>query len=173
MHELSSQSNEVKRLIKYLNLSPHPEGGFFSENYRSERSIEKKGLPDEYSGDRSFSTAIYFLLPRDHISHFHKVISDEIWHFYAGGSLTLIQIFEDGRTEKVKIGNDIFGGQELQYVVPANCWFAAFPDEEVDYSLVGCTVSPGFDYKDFQLGKKSEMLSKFPQHKDIIEKYCL
>lgn len=173
MHEISQQSNEVKKLIKYLNLSPHPEGGFFSENYRSSGVIDKAGLPDSYSGNRSFSTAIYFLLPQGHISHFHKVISDEIWHFYGGGPLKLIEIASDGSLNETIIGSDIYEGQSLQYVVPANTWFAAFPLEDVDYSLVGCTVSPGFDYKDFSLGKKSELMEEFPQHKELFEKYSL
>ena len=96
-----------------------------------------------------------------------------MWHFYGGGSLTLIQIFEDGRREDVQIGSNVFEGEHLQYVVPANCWFAAFPNEEVEYSLVGCTVSPGFDYKDFELGAKSDLVERFPEHAALFDKYSL
>lgn len=173
MHDSSLFSPEVRRLIRYLNLSPHPEGGYFCENYRSAGVIDKSGLPDYYNENRSFSTAIYFMLPKGHISHFHKVKTDEVWHFYGGGSLTLIQIFENGRREDVQIGSNVFEGEHLQYVVPANCWFAAFPNDDVEYSLVGCTVSPGFDYKDFELGSKQELADRFPQHAALFDKYSL
>lgn len=173
MHDLSKQSNEVRKLIRYLNLSPHPEGGFFSENYRSEGVIKEEGLSSDYNGERNFSTAIYFLLPQGHISHFHKVVSDEIWHFYAGGRLSIVELQSDGNYKETIMGPNVFEGDELQYVVPKNTWFAAFPHDDSEFSLVGCTVSPGFDYKDFLLGKKDELLGIYPSQKDLIEKYCL
>ena len=173
MHESSLLSPEVKKLIRYLNLSPHPEGGYFCENYRSDGIIDKAGLPPYYNENRNFSTAIYFLLPAGHVSHFHKVKTDEVWHFYGGGSLTLIQIFADGSRQDVQIGNQVFEGEHLQYVVPANCWFAAFPNPGVEYSLVGCSVSPGFDYKDFELGVKDNLAEMFPQHREVFLQYSL
>ncbi|MFK8137885.1 MAG: cupin domain-containing protein [Bdellovibrionales bacterium] len=173
MQDVSMLNQEVRNIVNYLNLSPHPEGGYFSENYRSDLVIPKENLSGDYDGDRNASTAIYFLLPKAHKSHFHRVRSDEAWHFYLGGPCTIVQLFDDGRIESVVMGKDIMEGEQLQYVVPANCWFGAFPNEEVEYSLVGCTVAPGFDYSDFELGRRAQLLEMFPQHKALIEDLSL
>jgi len=159
-------------LIKKLGLKKHPEGGFFKETYRSSEAISQQALPSRYKGARCFSTAIYFLLPQDSISRLHRIASDEVWHFYLGGPLELLQISPDGRMEKVILGQDISAGQRLQHVVPAGCWFGARPAIDSAYSFVGCTVAPGFDYSDFELANPEDLSRKYPDLKREILLFC-
>ncbi|MDP2599496.1 MAG: cupin domain-containing protein [Deltaproteobacteria bacterium] len=156
-------------LVKILDLKPHPEGGFFKETYRDEGKIVQKALPEKFKGDRHFSTAIYFLLPEGTKSSFHRIQSDEVWHFYLGGSLTIVQIAPDGKMEKITLGSDVKKGEKLQYVVPAGYWFGAYPNSGSSYSFVGCTVSPGFDFADFEMGKREELLKQYPNARQEIE----
>jgi hypothetical protein len=139
----------VQQLIEKYQLLPHPEGGWYKETYKSSETIAAAALPKRFAGDRSFSTAIYFLLERGNFSAFHKIKSDECWHFYAGDPLEVFVLQHDGRLEIITLGNDILNGQQFQYVVPANCWFASRPASQSDYCFVGCTVAPGFDFADF------------------------
>ncbi len=155
-------------LIKLYNLDPHPEGGYFKETYRDLKQIPQNALPKQFGGDRSLSTAIYFLIPEGKKSHLHRIKSDEIWHFYLGGSMTLVQIHPDGKLEKTILGQDVQNGQKLQHVVPAGTWFGAFPNTGSGYSFVGCTVAPGFDFADFEMGKRDELLRIFPQVQEEI-----
>jgi predicted cupin superfamily sugar epimerase len=156
----------VAELVKSFGLEPHPEGGFYKETYRSRSFF--KSLPAPFNGDRNYSTAIYFLLPKGTRSGLHRIRSDEIWHFYLGGSLSLVQIFPDGKCETVVLGSNVVKGEKLQHVVPAGCWFGAFPNENVEYSFVGCTVSPGFDFADFEMATRLELIKQFPEHKALI-----
>lgn len=156
-------------LIKKLHLTQHPEGGYFKEIYRSTATIDKKSLPDCYNGARNYCTSIYFLLTSDDFSAFHKINQDETWHFYEGSTLTIHQISPSGEYLKITIGNDILNNQFPQYTVPGDYWFAASVDQKNSYSLVGCTVSPGFDFNDFTLAEKNNLQKKFPNHKNIIE----
>lgn len=161
---------EIKNIISKLNLQPHPEGGFFSETYRSDGFIIETNLDENFSGKRNYSTAIYFLLTSDMFSAFHRINQDEIWHFYKGSSIKLHMISDKGDYSKIIIGNNIENGEHPQFVVPARYWFAAEVVNQNDYSLVGCTVSPGFDFKDFELPKRDVLISKFVKHKDLITK---
>lgn len=158
-------------LIKKLQLKPHPEGGYFKETYRCNIIISQSTLPDEYKSDRNVSTAIYFLLESDHFSAFHKINQDEIWHFYEGSSIAIHQIAPNGDYSKIIIGNKIENGEIPQYVVPSGYWFAANVVNPNDYSLVGCTVAPGFDFEDFLMPNRDELTTLFPQHSKIITKY--
>lgn len=151
---------------------PHPEGGYYKETYRSSESIAHSSLPDRFSGARSFSTAIYFLMESGDFSAFHRIKSDECWHFYEGQPLIIQIIHENGRHETVRLGRNPDAGERLQFVVPANCWFASIPDSEGDFSLVGCTVSPGFDFSDFELASAPLLSSLYPQHRTLIESLC-
>jgi uncharacterized protein len=153
--------------INHLDLQPHPEGGFFKETYRSAGSVMKQALP-EFSGARNFSTAIYFLLRTQDRSLFHRIKSDEVWHFYAGSSLTLYVLSSSG-FGSYKLGTNIENQESLQVVVPAGSWFGALVNEPNSYTLSGCTVAPGFDFEDFEFGKRELLLREFPQHKQIIE----
>lgn len=153
--------------IRKLNLQKHPEGGYFVESYRS---IELVNSP-RYDGPRHVCTAIYYLLVGDEFSSFHVMKSDELWHFYAGSSLTLFIIEPNGRLNEVILGENIDNGHTFQAAITAGCWFAAAVDDYNSYSLVGCTVSPGFDYQDWKIGDMKILTKLYPQHKSIIEKY--
>ncbi|MBS1579205.1 MAG: cupin domain-containing protein [Bacteroidetes bacterium] len=163
---------EVKTLIQQFQLLPHPEGGYYKETYRSNGEIAQTALPSSFSGNRNFSTAIYFLLEKGNFSAFHKIKSDECWHFYAGQTLLVHIINEVGILQTIKLGNNILDNETFQFVVPANCWFASEPALNTEYSFVGCTVSPGFDFLDFELAKATELIALYPQHKEIIKRMC-
>lgn len=158
-------NQEAKQLIDLLDLQPHPEGGFFKEVYRSRDSMN---LKEPYNGTRNFSTSIYFMLTSDTFSAFHKINQDEIWHFYKGSPITLHMISPVGNHTMVTIGNNIDRGEVPQFVVPGGHYFGAILTEPNTYALVGCTVSPGFDFADFELSKPKDFLDKFPQHATII-----
>ena len=142
--------NPARQWIERLQLQKHPEGGYYRETYRSEQQF----------GDRACSTAIYFLLPADEISALHRIKSDEVWHFYAGDELQ-IHILEPRTTLTIGPGH-------FQAVVPAGCWFGA--TVERGCALVGCTVSPGFDFRDFEMADRAALLQQFPQHRSLIER---
>lgn len=160
----------AEELIEYYQLIPHPEGGYFRETYRSDGIISQQALPEEFTGDRNYCTGIFFLLPEGTISRLHKIKSDEMWHFYLGGSMTLVLMHEDYGVQEITLGSDIKAGQALQYVVPAGWWFGSYPNPGSDYSFVGCTVAPGFDFADFELASRSELLTLLPEFEEIILK---
>lgn len=162
---------KVDFLIEKFGLQAHPEGGYFSETYRSEGFIAADSLPQEYSGNRNYSTSIYFLLTSDTFSAFHKINQDEVWHFYAGSPLKIYMISEDGRSSEQVLGVDFSKNQVPQFVVPGGHWFAAKTIEENSFSFVGCTVAPGFDFADFVLPSQQEFLKKFPEHKTLIKRF--
>lgn len=160
----------IKDIVDALDLKPHPEGGFYKETYRSQGEINLDALGEQYSGKRNYSTCIYFMLTSGNFSAFHRIKQDEIWHFYEGSPISLHTISKEGNYQKNKIGNNLDKGEVPQYVVPGGDWFAAEVEEKDSYALVGCTVSPGFDFDDFELTPREELLSKFPQHQDIIKR---
>lgn len=162
--------SEIEQIINKLQLLPHPEGGYFKEVYRSEGLINNDSLNSDFSGKRNYSTSIYFLLTSNNFSAFHRINQDEIWHFYKGSPIKLHVISKKGDYKNVIIGNDLEKEQTLQYIVPAKCWFAAEVINQDAFSLVGCTVSPGFDFDDFELAERNALISKFPQHKAHILK---
>ena len=153
--------------VDKLGLQAHPEGGYFAETYRSAEQIASGALPSQFGGDRNISTAIYFLLEGHQFSAFHRIKSDELWHFYYGTPLVVYMIHPNGKLEILKIGSDLEDGCSFQGTVRAGCWFASKPINETGYSLVGCTVAPGFDFKDFELADKG-LINQFPQHRDLI-----
>jgi len=155
--------------IKRLGLAEHPEGGYFVRTYRSQEEVEGQYLPKRFGGSRCFATAIYYLLKSGQPSVFHRLKSDELWHFYAGSALGLYVIDVDGRLDRVKLGPDYENGEVFQAVVRAGSWFAATADTPESYALVGCTVSPGFEFEDFELADRCVMLQQFPQYRAIIE----
>tara|TARA_R110002073_G_scaffold306012_5_gene475185 strand:+ start:29918 stop:30415 length:498 start_codon:yes stop_codon:yes gene_type:complete len=159
----------AKEIIELFNLQEHPEGGYFSETYRSSEVISNNELGEKYQGDRNHSTSIYFLLTSEKFSAFHKINQDEIWHYYKGAPLKLHIISKEGNHSFVMIGNDFEKGEVPQYVVKGGDWFAAEVLEEDSYTLVGCTVAPGFDFADFVLPKRKVLIELFPKHKEIIK----
>ena len=147
---------------------PHPEGGFYKETYRSFETVDKTALPARFKGDRSFSTAIYFLLQQENFSAFHRIQSDECWHFYAGDCLLIHVIDVNGQLTTTRLGCNILNGELFQFVVPAGSWFASEPAAESSFCFVGCTVSPGFDFEDFELAGRNKLVTQYPQHAAII-----
>ncbi|MGD0781893.1 MAG: cupin domain-containing protein [Candidatus Aminicenantales bacterium] len=156
--------------IRALNLRPHPEGGFFREIYRSEERIAQAGLPPRYGGPRSLSTSIYFLLLSGQVSRLHRLRSDEIWHFYEGSPAVLHALGPDGAYAAVTLGRDAAAGQGFQALVRAGWWFGAEVAAPDSFTLVGCTIAPGFDFDDFELGRRDDLLASYPARRGIIEK---
>jgi predicted cupin superfamily sugar epimerase len=154
---------------KKLKMMPHPEGGYYKETYRSAEVLPASVLPKRFRGSRCFSTAIYFLLESGDISLFHRIKSEEIWHFYEGAPLQLHLIDKEGKYSTVVLGHDPDNDESLQVVVPAETWLGAKVTGEGTYTLTGCTVSPGFDFKDFELGVRKELIRSYPQHRSLIE----
>lgn len=161
-----------QQLIQHYSLQPHPEGGWYKETYKSSEVIPAAALPGRFRDGRVFSTAIYFLLDKGNFSAFHRIKSDECWHFYAGDPLHIYVLKFNGNLDIIQLGNDISKGQLFQYVVPANCWFASKPAPGSDFSFVGCTVAPGFDFADFELADANELPGLYPQHNKIIKELC-
>jgi uncharacterized protein len=153
--------------INHLGLSPHPEGGYYRATYKSDLTIARSALPSGYQGDRSASTAIYFLLDGKDFSAFHRIASDEVWHFYSGSSLVVYVIDPDGDYSELRLGD---GSDEVfQAVVKAGCCFASRVKDAAGFALVGCTVAPGFDFADFELAVRPELVAAYPQHRKLIE----
>ncbi|WP_374377746.1 cupin domain-containing protein [Dongia sp.] len=157
-------------LVTALQLQPHPEGGFYRETYRATEAIPNAGLPARFHGDRAHSTAIYYLLRAGERSKLHRIKSDEVWHFYEGDALTIIALSPGGQLIETTLGRDFARGQVPQHVVPAGFWFGALPAKGSAFTLAGCTVAPGFDFADFDLGERSKLLHEFPQHRAWIER---
>jgi predicted cupin superfamily sugar epimerase len=153
-------------LIAHFKMTPHPEGGAFVQNYRSGLEVSAAGFP----GPRPASTGIYFLLGRGEFSAFHRIRSDEMWHFYLGGALHIVEIDPAGQFHETTLGRDIHEGQFLTHVVRAGNWFASHPAPGSEISLVGCTVAPGFDFQDFELADRQTLVRRFPEHERIIVK---
>jgi len=162
----------VNTLIQRYGLESHPEGGWYKQSYKSNEQIAARALPERFGTSRVFSTAIYFLLEKGNFSAFHRIKSDECWHFYAGDPLLIYIIEQTGELKVISLGSDHESGQSFQYVVPANCWFASRPAPESEYCFVGCTVSPGFEFDDLELADASELSTFYPQHKPIIIELC-
>ena len=163
---------EAIQYIKHLNLQPHPEGGFYVQSYRSADLLPSDALPERFKGDRPVSTAIFYLLEQGDFSSFHRIKSDECWHFYAGSTLYIHVIENDGKYYRVKLGNLLLQGETFQFVVPAGAWFAAEPASGTGFALTGCTVAPGFDFNDFEMGDKAILASLFPKHHALINRLC-
>lgn len=162
----------IDEIVRALELGPHPEGGFYRETYRAPLVLDAAALSPSFPGARAASTAIYFLVPASGFSALHRIASDEVWHFHLGAPLTVVSILPDGTRRDHKLGVDVARGERPQAVVPAGAWFGArvAPEDRSSglYSLVGCTVSPGFDFADFELATREALTRDHPQHADII-----
>ncbi len=151
--------------IKELNLEAHPEGGFYLRTEESEETITRQNKT------RKLYTSIYFVLTEESPSHFHQLTADEIWYYHDGEPLTVHCIYEDGTYEAVKVGKDTQKGERLHFDVPAGTIFGS--TVEKDYSLVSCVVVPGFDFEDFKLFTKEELLKDYPEHEEIITRLTI
>jgi predicted cupin superfamily sugar epimerase len=155
--------------IDLLGLSPHPEGGYYRVTYKADLTIVQDALSSAFHGDRSASTAIYFLLAGSDSSAFHRIASDELWHFYAGSALIVYVIDPEGNYSELHLGGAFEAGEVFQAVVKAGCWFASRLKDAAGFALVGCTVAPGFDFADFELAARSELIGAYPKHRKLIE----
>lgn len=158
--------------IQHLQLNRHVEGGWYSEVYRSPLILSAAQLSPAFNEARSASTHIYFLLEKENFSAFHRIKSDEIWHFYSGDPLVVYEIEASGELKEHLLGNDPSAGQSLCCVIKANNWFASKVAVGGEYGLAGCTVAPGFDFADFELAEKEKLQKEFPQHKELIGVLC-
>ena len=154
--------------IDKLQLAQHVEGGAFREVYRSPLTIPRRSLPLFFQGDRHASTSIYFLLSEGQFSAFHRIASDECWHFYFGDPLLIYEIGHNGLMVTHRLGNDPEKGEHFQAVVRAGSWFASAPAPGSEYALVGCTVAPGFDFADFELADAGSLAQQYPEHASIV-----
>jgi uncharacterized protein len=164
--------HEAVNLIKKLDLKPHPEGGYYREIYRSGEIIPGKSLPERYKEkDHSFATSIYFLLEGEQLSKLHRLQSDEQWHFYAGSGAFIYIINESGNLNSEVIGSSINEGEVLQVMIKHHNWFCAEVKDKNSFVLVGCTVSPGFEFDDFELGERNKLITMFPDQKELIVRF--
>lgn len=163
---------DARFYINALQLLPHPEGGFYRETYRStsQVTVQPGAGPDAQrdAAMRSSSTGIYFLLEQDNFSAFHKIASDEMWHFYAGQALEVLELRASGELIHTRLGADVLHGEVHQHVVRANTWFASRVCAGGSFAVVGCTVAPGFDFADFCLADRAALTQQFPGHEHVI-----
>ena len=162
----------VQALIAHHRMISHPEGGYYVQTYRSAEMLHEECLPIRFPGERCFSTAILFLLAGESFSAFHRLKSDELWHFHAGSALNIYVISPEGDFSLITLGPRFDQGQEFQAVVKAGHWFASAPADPGGYSFVGCTVSPGFDFEDFEMAEADGLAAEYPQHETLIRKFC-
>jgi predicted cupin superfamily sugar epimerase len=162
----------TNHIIQHLELKPHPEGGFYKEIYKSGDFVDENCLSENFNAKRRFCTSIYYLLSAGDFSAFHRIKSDELWHYYAGGNIILHLLDTEKGYQKKILGNQLDTNGSFQVIVPANTWFAAEVLEGDLFSLAGCTVSPGFDFDDFELADKNKLLQEFPGYADLIKQLC-
>ncbi len=163
-------TKDARYWIEKLGLETHPEGGYYRQTYKADLILVKESLPREFAGARAASTAIYFLLEGENFSAFHRLRSDEMWHFYEGATVVVHVIDRDGRYSEILLGSDPEAGEVLQAVVKAGCWFGSRVRDGRGFALVGCTVAPGFEFEDFEMAKREELVAKYPQHREAIER---
>jgi predicted cupin superfamily sugar epimerase len=156
-------------IIRKLNLKPLPdEGGYYSETYRSRDSVNRAALPKRYEGDKSFGTAIYYLLTPDTKSALHRLPTDEIYHFYLGDPVRMFLLHPDGRGENITLGQDIQSGHHVQFVVPRGVWQGSYLIEGGKFALMGTTMAPGFNFSDFEPADRNKLTLKYPDFKLLI-----
>lgn len=161
-------TRDADHWIRALGMQPHREGGHFRETWRSPESVAVGALPERFDGPRALGTAIYYLLRTSEHSCLHRLRADEVWHLYDGGPLQLHVLTPEGEYRRTLLGLDLAAGESPQVVVPHGCWFGAETPEGVNYALAGCTVHPGFEYEDHELGVRDELLARHPDHRELI-----
>jgi predicted cupin superfamily sugar epimerase len=159
-----NMSSRIDELTKSLNMAPHPEGGFYKEVYRSEELIHSP----EFEDSRSLLTSIYFLISAGNFSAFHRIGSDELWFYHEGAACTIHVLHQQGGYTKINLGNAVEANEKFQASVNAGDWFAS--ETTGEYSLVGCAVAPGFDFKDFEIANRNKLILAFPDRKELIER---
>ncbi len=162
---------EARELIERLGLVPLPgEGGYYRESYRSRETIPASALPTRYACEKTFSTAIYYLVTPGNHSKLHRLPSDELFHFYLGDPVEMLLLHPDGLHERVVVGGDILAGQRVQQLAPAGCWQGTRLIEGGRWALLGTTVAPGFDFDDFEPGDPVALAAAYPAAADLIRR---
>jgi len=156
------------QLIALLDLKPHPEGGYYIETYRSSETISEEALPSRYKGRRCFGTAIYYLLTAQTFSAMHRLRSDEIFHFYSGDPVEMLQLWPDGSGRVAILGSDVLNGMQPQVVVDRGVWQGARLLKGGKFALLGTTVSPGFEFADYESGRRKELVKSYPQFRELV-----
>ena len=161
---------DAQTIIDTLGLAPHPEGGFYAETYRSAETIPWAALPERYTGDRAHATAIYYLITADSFSALHRVRSDETFHFYLGDPVTLLRLYPDGAGDEQVLGAELQRGHRPQAVVPRQVWQGLRLADGGRFALFGCTVAPGFDFDDFAVGEREQLIQRYPRWVHLIRR---
>ena len=158
-----------ERLIELLNLEPLPlEGGYFRRTYRAAETMAKAALPNRYPHDKSFGSAIYFLLHGDHFSALHRLLTDEVYHFYLGDPVEMLLLYPEGSSEMMALGPNIESGERFQVVVPHGVWQGSWLKAGGQFALLGTTMAPEFDASDFELGEREELIRRYPDRAELI-----
>lgn len=161
---------DSRQLIDMLGLVPHPEGGYYREMYRSAEQIDVQALPPRYKSPRALCTAICYLLTPDSISAIHRLESDEIFHVYLGGPVRMLVLYPDGGGEHVTLGHDLERGERVQHLAPKGVWQGLRLASGAEYALLGTTVAPGFEYEDFSIGRRDDLIAQYPDFADEIRR---
>ena len=158
-------ADEIKRA---LHLVPHPEGGSYIQTYKAAESIGPEAIGNRYDGRRVASTAIYYLLEPGTFSEMHRLRSDEIFHFYLGDPVEMLQLLPDGSSRVVQVGSDLSVGQQRQVVVQKNVWQGSRLVDGGRFALLGCTVAPGFEFADYESGQRGLLIAGYPEQRELI-----
>ncbi len=156
--------------IEKLNMTKHPEGGFFAPAFRASEQISRDGLPDRFAGNRAIVSSIYYLLEKGRFSTFHRLKSFEIWNFFEGDPLTIHVLDPHGALIEKRLGPDFDAGESFQAAIEPENWFAAEHRGPGEFTLAGCTVAPGFEWEDMEIAGRAELQARYPQHAEIIER---
>ncbi|APH15684.1 hypothetical protein NPD5_1326 [Clostridium sporogenes] len=160
---------DANYFIEKLNMIAHPEGGYYKESFISAENITDSDLTTAFEDKRILWTSIYFLLRNGEVSNFHRLKSDEMWYYHSGSPLTIYMITPEGELITEQLGLDIEKGEKPQVLVPKNYIFGSAMNNK-GYALVGCMVSPGFEFRDFELFERDTLLNLYPKYKETIEK---
>ena len=161
----------AEELKRRLGLEPLPiEGGYYTQSYRSSLVLDASALPERFGGKRWISTAIYFLLAPETFSAMHRLAGDEVYHFYLGDPVELLVLAPDGGGEIVRLGQDLEAGMRVQAIVPGGCWQGSRLADGGEYALLGTTMAPGFDWRDFEPGDGEQLIARYPDWRDRIER---
>jgi predicted cupin superfamily sugar epimerase len=161
----------AEQIIRFFKMEPlRKEGGFYIETYRAPELLKKELLPPGFPADRNLASTILYLLTSNTISLLHRLKSDEMFHFYLGDPVTMLQLYPNGRSELFTLGHGILAGQKVQVIVPKGVWQGSFVAPGGKFSLMGCSISPAFDDNDFELGNRDALLNQYPDLREYILK---
>jgi len=163
----------VEEVIQLLRLEPLPvEGGYYRQTYRADETLDTSRLPERYGGPRAYGGAIYYLLHGNNFSALHRLLTDEIYHFYLGQTVEMLLLYPNGRDEVVRLGADLAAGERVQVVVPRSVWqgsrLANTTGRAGGFALLGTTMAPAYDQADFELGDRGELIAAYQQRADLI-----